>query len=368
MSDGVIVRTGARLHFGLAISGSGPARRYGGLGMMIDQPGFEVRCRRLEDVDAELYGTESSRDRIAGPEWSVRRTQKQLDELRSAGRLPKTSRFDFAVVEAIPQHCGFGSGTQLALAVFTAATELSSSNDNANTSPRREPSGDQPAKSPTACASGLYDGDLLPSLNDFFRLKAATGRGRRSKIGLYGFLNGGLIHEVDRDRSESERFSREAIPESWRFVLITPEQNAGPSGNTEADLMQKLPPMSPRLTNRLHELASRILQAATNEDFPTFSEELSQYGRLVGAHFQPAQGGTFFDERIERIDRVLADRVNGPRPVQSSWGPTAVLPVQSDDAAAELIQNLNEHGVLDDCEVLTTRPLNRGASIEYVAD
>jgi predicted sugar kinase len=37
--DVVAVQTGARLHFGLLTQGQEAGRRYGGLGLMIDQPG-----------------------------------------------------------------------------------------------------------------------------------------------------------------------------------------------------------------------------------------------------------------------------------------------------------------------------------------
>ena len=52
----VVVTTGARLHFGLLAHGQVGCREFGGIGLMIDRPGFIVRAAA---APAQLFITEA---------------------------------------------------------------------------------------------------------------------------------------------------------------------------------------------------------------------------------------------------------------------------------------------------------------------
>src|SRR6185437_10308328 len=106
------------------------------------------------------------------------------------------------------EHCGLGSGTQLALAVARALAEL-------------------------------YD---LPP--DAASLARATGRAQRSAIGTWVFSLGGFILEGGR-RAERDvlapLLARWAMPAHWRCVLVVPPGSPGVSGVTESAAFARLP-------------------------------------------------------------------------------------------------------------------------------
>src|SRR3990172_6861433 len=119
MSHGIVITTGARLHFGLLSHGgllshrSEPGRNFGGAGLMIDAPRFRVSVRKAQR-DAVL-APEDCRARIAG--------------YVSAYRAACPAEFqppccEIETLEEIPPHLGFGSGTQLAMSVAQALALL----------------------------------------------------------------------------------------------------------------------------------------------------------------------------------------------------------------------------------------------------
>ncbi len=210
MTEIVEVRTGARLHFGL-FSTSPEGEPFGGIGMMIDRPGFVVRSWR------------SNRDRVHAPSELEDRIFDIVAHVRdrvatSAHRLrideplaPVTISAD----EVIPPHRGFGSGTQLAFAVAAAICEM------------------------LGVAQRFLTSETL-------------GRGGRSAVGTAGFHRGGFLVDAARHSGPGldPGVSRLPVPADWRFVVIDPRGAAGPSGNLEASEFQSLPAM-PRKTSEL---------------------------------------------------------------------------------------------------------------------
>src|SRR6059036_3256111 len=104
----VEVRANARLHFGFLDLSEERKRRFGGMGVSISRPRFVLKmetARRLEVTGEQA-------ERI---ERLVTRFHDAL-ELQSEARI--------RVVEAIPEHVGLGSGTQLALALAAGLSRL----------------------------------------------------------------------------------------------------------------------------------------------------------------------------------------------------------------------------------------------------
>src|SRR5262245_26743369 len=103
MSEYVTISTGARLHFGpLAVRAeSGPS--FGGLGLMVDRPGWIITLSRADRDELD-----------AGPD--AERIARILADFRSQSKRDDV-RVHLKVEQRIPVHAGFGSGTQLALAV-----------------------------------------------------------------------------------------------------------------------------------------------------------------------------------------------------------------------------------------------------------
>ena len=125
------IRTPSRLHFGLLGWGPQAVRQFGGVGLMIEDPGLE------------LVGETAPEWTFEGPlaprvEQVVRRLVEESRSDRSDFVMPAGARIE--VLSAPAEHVGLGVGTQLSLAVVRLLLEL------AGTPPRRpKPSRDLPA-------------------------------------------------------------------------------------------------------------------------------------------------------------------------------------------------------------------------------
>ncbi|MEZ5940043.1 MAG: hypothetical protein R3C18_01540 [Planctomycetaceae bacterium] len=298
--DEVLIQTGARLHFGPLSYEPETGRHFGGIGMMISEPGWSMRFTRVSATTAApvLIGQESER---------VGQMLARLQEpFQSAWNV---AGIQIEVESAIPAHHGLGSGTQLAIGLGRGFTQL----------------------------AGI---DATTT-----ELAAAFGRGRRSAIGTCGYDSGGFLVDAGK-RTESEIGAlavRVAVPDSWRIVLISPA-NPGPtySGSSERQAFQKIGKMSEAMSGRLARLVlTEMLPALHTVNCPEFSAALYEYGQLVGEFFSPIQGGVYSHPEMRSCANQLAALgISGW--VQSSWGPTLALVCESEAQAFEVentIQN-----------------------------
>ena len=319
MPSDVVVTTGARLHFGFFAHGRPDGRQFGGVGVMVDRPGFVVRVRRAAHEDLQCGS------------WIVR-VEELLARLRFAGSADLTHEpLRIEIPQAPPAHAGLGSGTQLAMALARAMNVL-------------------------AKRDGLsYD-----------RLARLTGRGARSSVGLHGFHHGGLLVEAGKRAPNdiSPLVAHVSFPEEWRFLLIRPRGASGISGIEESRELSRLAPMSAELTAKLCALAlTEILPAAIEHDFAAASASIGAFGRLVGEYFAPVQGGLIADQRMRGLAESLKSQ--GFEGVgQSSWGPTLFVLCENPASAAELSTRLAVSTDAADCDFITAAPLNRGANVE----
>lgn len=316
----VVVTTGARLHFGLLAHGRGAAREFGGIGVMIDRPGFVIRAAPAPADDLRC-----------GP-WRPR-VEELLGRLRSAkepGNGP-IAPLALEIVESPPPHAGLGSGTQLAMALAQIVSLLA---------------GETAVPAP--------------------ELARRAGRGARSAVGLYGFEQGGLLLEAGHCGGSgriSPLAARVDFPPDWRFVLVRPRDRAGVSGGEEAGSFARLPGMELALTDRLCRTALlEILPAVTERDFENAAAAIGRFGRLVGEYFAPVQGGIFADPRMVRLAERLAQRgIHGVG--QTSWGPTTFILCQDAESSKTLSAELACDPDLTGCEIKLAAPLNAGATV-----
>jgi beta-RFAP synthase len=334
MSGSVTVQTGARLHFGFLACKPQSGREFGGAGLMIDSPGFDLTVR------------ESDRFRYEGPStWSERvetLARRLLDETadddvsKSAppcghddiGRRP--SSVEVEIREEIPPHVGLGSGTQLAMALAVAVARLRGQSK------------------------------VGPEI-----LGRPAGRGERSALGIHGFLHGGFIGDGGKLPGENvgALSARTDFPVHWRMLLVTPGANPGLAGAGERAAFERLPPMSPETTIRLCAiLVNSMLPSVESADFARFGESLFEYGRIVGEYFAPVQGGTYADRSMS--DLVAYLRKNGVHGVgQTSWGPTIFALCPSQNEAEECLRDIRAQGKWAECRFQVTGARNTGADV-----
>ncbi|MDR3632643.1 MAG: beta-RFAP synthase [Isosphaeraceae bacterium] len=266
------VQTPSRLHFGLLGWGPDSVRQFGGVGLMIEDPGIRLIARPAQAWSAE--GPLADR---------VLRVAHAL-----AAQLP-TPPVAFLVETAPGEHLGLGVGTQVSLAVAQAILALA--------------------------------GEPAPSLETLARL---TGRGLRSGIGLHGFRHGGFI--VDGGRGAvggiPPLLARLPFPAEWSVLVVTPGRGPGLHGTEEASAFAKLPAIPQRVTDRLcRSVLLGIMPALIEHDLEAFGRSLTELQEEVGLCFAPAQGGRLASARSAEIVADL--RRSGLHGVgQSSWGPT----------------------------------------------
>ena len=313
----VEVRTGSRLHFGLLASHPDLPRIHGGAGVMIASPGTVLR--------ASL----AAKDSVEGPESG--RVRDFVEQYRAAcpGTGPR-SPVRVCIESCIPSHSGWGSGTQLGLAVARALSELF------------EP--------------GQYSSRALARM---------TGRGHRSGIGIEGFECGGFLIDAGQQcpGELSPCVARRNFPADWSFLLACPRQARGLSGSEERKAFQTLEEIPIAMTDRLSRLLLlAILPAIDSEDFESFSQHLHELGEQVGQHFAQIQGHMIGHPLMRKLYGDL--RSSGVTGVgQSSWGPGLWAVFESTEEARQHQTRCESSGDFDEVQFSVTAALNTGAEV-----
>lgn len=228
-------------------------------------------------------------------------------------------------------HVGLGTGTQLALSVARAV-----------------------------CA--LFDMPEPPPA----QLAPALGRGIRSAIGTHGFFQGGLL--LDGGNHSQEQLSpllmRVALPQHWRFLLVTPDDEDGMFGQLEKDAMNRLPAFPAALSASMcADIVQRLFPAAETADFDTFSTAIYEYGTKAGLAFASEQeAGIFRNSRVAKV--VFHFRQTGVNGVgQTSWGPTVFALFENEESANEYLSEFRSADAFRDSTIEVAAPANSGAVV-----
>jgi len=312
----VHVSAPSRLHFGLWSLAGGVQRQYGGVGAMVERPGLSLAITPSGAFDA--VGPLADRAAQFACRWS---------EFHS--RALPACRIE--MITAPPQHAGLGTGSQLGLAV----------------------------------AAGLNAYVGLPSQSPA-ELALSVGRGLRSAVGTYGFVQGGLV--VEQGKLPGEPISpldcRIDLPAAWRLVLIRPTELTGLAGEDEAAAIAGLPAIPAAVTQLLvAEVRDHLVPAAATGDFPAFAESLYRYGHQSGVCFAARQGGPYNGPVLTRLVQQIRE-LGAAGVGQSSWGPTLFVVQPSQSEAEQLVDRLQEISESTSLDIVITPPANQGARIE----
>jgi beta-ribofuranosylaminobenzene 5'-phosphate synthase len=310
----LIVRAPARLHLGFIDLHGGCGRLFGSLGVALETPAYLLEASIVDRTEAH------------GPSADV-----VLDVLARLG----TDQVGLSVLvrEAIPRHRGFGSGTQLELAVAFILSKLV--------------------------------GDGAPVRE----MARRTTRGQRSGIGIATFERGGFVVDAGSAAGES-RGDREMppvifqhpVPADWRFVILTPRGRLGLNGVREERVFAELPLMSEEKVGRISRLTlMKILPGLLTDDIQAFGDGISEIQELVGNHFAPYQGGVYATETGRRAVE-LALKLGASGVGQSSWGPTVFALVRGEDHARDLAEEIKASLGGESEAVFHTRASNCGVA------
>jgi len=241
----VIVDTPSRLHVSLIDMHGGSGRVDGGIGITLDEPGILIEAE-LSPVLAVHGCDPATRERIGQVAAGV------LKDLGLGGSVAITVRKSF------PSHIGLGSGSQIALAVAKAVTELHDRHI-----PARE-------------------------------LARLVGRGGTSGIGTAAFDHGGFIIDgghrfgaggekadfrpssASRGVSPAPVIARHEFPKDWKILLAVPDLPAGANGSHEADIFRTRCPVPLDEVRALsHEVLMRMLPGLVERDLDLFGSAVN---------------------------------------------------------------------------------------------
>jgi beta-ribofuranosylaminobenzene 5'-phosphate synthase len=317
----VTVSAPARLHLGFLDPGASLGRRFGSLGLVIEGPGTVLEISAA--ADDEIIASGNSRD---GGAAEIDRAAGFLLQLRQ--RTGHHEALRLRLLQVLPAHAGFGSGTQLALAVGRAFARW-------------------------------FELDITTP-----QLAQWLGRGQRSGVGVAGFDRGGLL--VDGGPAAqggvAPVVAHVQLPPHWRVLLLQDPRAKGLSGREEKRAIAGLAPLpQSHAADICHQVLMRVLPGAAGADFAAFAAGINHVQQLLGEHFAPAQNGSAYTSAaVARAVRQWPQAAVG----QSSWGPTGFAIFPSSEAAQQALRRAREAGQVDTALVITeVAARDRGAAV-----
>jgi len=282
-----------RLHLGFIDLHGGMGRTFGSLGLCLDDIITHVSVVISESVF--IQGPSSQRASVyAG---------------RMLEYLGIHSGAEITIHEAIPEHAGLGSGTQLSLAVGKAIAQA-------------------------------YDHDVPVK-----EIAQIMKRGARSGIGIGAFTLGGFL--VDGGRGQETEIPpiicHLSFPEAWRLVLVFDSKRQGMHGMKEKLAFENLQPMTERITEYLCRLTlMQALPALAESDCERFGSAITEIQTLVGDHFAPVQGGRYCSQAVSEVLSWMPD-LGATGVGQSSWGPTGFALFANETQAYQALRQAREN-------------------------
>lgn len=318
-NESISVIAPARLHLGFMDMHGGMGRYFGSLGL----------C--LAELNTHLTAYKADEIRVQGP--SSQRALAYIEKIIAHFNIQ--SGVAITIHEAIPEHAGLGSGTQLSLAVATAITKLF----GIETSVRE--------------------------------IAVVLERGARSGIGVGTFSMGGFLVDGGRGKNTDVPpiISHIPFPPEWRIVLIFDEQMQGVNGLAERQAFKQLPEMDEQVSASICRIVlMQTLPALIEKNCEQFGTAIQTIQEMVGDYFADVQGGRYSSSIVSNALSWFKE--HGAAGVgQSSWGPTGFALFANETQAFQCMRQARE--VWQDKSGLSfmlCRARNRKADIIFDAE
>ena len=311
--------TPSRLQFGIIDMRGDLGRIHGSVGVAIDHPRLRIKAK--EGSEIKVMGARSDR--------ALEIIQTIIKE-NNVG-----SGVSVEILEDIPEHSGFGSGTQLVLSLG-------------------------------AVLSKLFNLGLKTEST-----AVRFGRAQRSGIGVHAFKGGGFIvdggHSVERLAAVPPQIFRHEVPSDWLFVVGMPDITKGYFGEDEKTAFKTIePPSAEIVADVARTVLLQMIPSIIEKDIDRFGEAMTKLDTKFGSYWIKIQGGIYSHPRIEEAVNYLLD--NGAIGAgQSSWGPALYGLAHGEAQARKLNEGLakflKERG---GGEAFITKADNKGAQMSVI--
>lgn len=323
----VFVKTPSRLHFCLIDMNGDLGRVDGSLGISIDKPNVELETWLSDET--RVYGRQSL--------YVEKLAKSFLSYIKS------DEKISVNIKNLIPSHVGFGSETQLNLAVAASIAKL-----------------------------------LKLNLSTY-ELAQIMGRGGTSGIGVAAFDKGGFIldggHSFGNNYQKKDFLPSNAsrapparvlvrydFPKDWIFILATPNIEKGMFGQKETEIFKKLCPIPADEVAAISRIIlMKLLPSVLEKNIQIFGSGLTD---LQNIGFAKAARDFMHPVTKRCIKVFLENEAYGTG--QSSFGPTAYGLFNQDSNVERVMlvirDLLNKSG---GGEVLCAGPNNWGAHISF---
>ncbi len=317
------VHSCGRLHFGLLEIAPGESNCFGGIGLMVEHSKATVQATLTTSSKTQNPLGQCTID--ADDYWRPRLESIVSHWHETQHSMPIQS---LSVAQAPRPHCGLGSGTQVACTVATLlmAAEQVHSAQGAWASLN--------LSVPAILKNGYGNNNNEASFNvSRTKLAQLSRRGKRSSVGLSGFIEGGFVFDQGTSHSETtsvqtERTKRIPFPEAWPILIIQNDHSLGDSGLVEAEMFDRCSKTSnPNRESMIKLVEQELLPSMASGDWKHFDVALGWYGQLAGEIFAIAQGGIYRTPQIAQAIEA-ARSIGIDSATQSSWGPTVCAVAQ----------------------------------------
>ena len=325
-ASSVSVVSSARLHMGFFDLHGGLGRKFGSIGLSLASPSKDLSI----DLSAKPFQKLLITAEDSVPRVIVERASAIAEQFMHKVKID--SGLHLNIQQHIAEHAGLGSGTQLALAIGTAISQL-------------------------------YGLDLNTA-----QISALTARGGRSGIGIAAFDVGGLLIDGGRafDAPESSvppLLARYDFPEDWRILLVTDTSCPGVHGKQEIEAFKALPVFPENLAAHLcRHVLMQAMPALVERDLNAFGKSIQVLQSHVGDYFAPAQGGRYASNKVAGALQYL-EKAGVACFGQSSWGPTGFAVFENLEAAENCLRQLKLTFSNNGLDWLICSANNQGASI-----
>ncbi len=322
MFNAIKVTTPSRLHFSLIDLNGEIGRIDGGFGVALQSPNFKILVERAKQT--KISGTTDTK--TSEEILKILSTIKKKYDIKNEYKISPKSE--------IPRHSGFGSTTQLNLAIASAILKLEE----------------------------IF---ISPS-----EIAMTVKRGGTSGIGVKAFESGGFIvdagHKFGKNKEKAtflpssvsdakpaKILFRQDFPDDWIFVCAV-QKIRKIYAESEVEIFKKYCPVNRRDVERLsHLLLMKILPAVIERDIENFGDGLKEVQNLGFKKIEVEISGlkNFIDE-LSKISYGAG---------LSSFGPCVYALTKGKKHAEEVMKYLNEKEIKN----FICMPDNKGAYFEY---